>query len=139
MRSLLCRAKHVDTSEWVYGYYYQYVQDDTSRHYILDPLNESWVPKNHPEIDIQTFGQFTSFTALDGHPIYEGDILSSGSKIISPSIVLWDESKSGFYIHGFSYSSDSIFEQVFNRYWAKTHDVIGNKYDNKDLLDDRLR
>ena len=69
------KAKRLDNSEWVKGYFYQecdntYIIEDRQKDSILN-RNEAVL------VDPSTVCQFTGLETKDGTPIYEGDILSN--------------------------------------------------------------
>ena len=116
MREILFRGKRVDDRKWVYGYYATGKgADDSIVHYIYEPCGifNRIVP--------DTVGQFTGICDEDGERIFEGDILK------------WDERE-----WGCPYSEVAAFDyallNVRKNDWSEWCTVIGNKWDNPELL-----
>ena len=133
-REILFKAKRKDNGEWVEGYYV-YCR---KRHYILPVLNKAigfderedeWV-----EVDPDTICQYTGLTDKNGEKIWENDILRRDG--------YWDmriEFENGAfmvrnadkiqYINRVTYTSISTFD-------IKEYEVIGNIFDNPELLEE---
>ena len=128
MREILFKAKRKDNGEWIQGYYYQIWQ----RGYIL------WgMINNMPdmvEVNPNTLCQYTGLTDKNGKKIWENDILRRDG--------YWDmriEFENGAfmvrnadkiqYINRVTYTSISTFD-------IKEYEVIGNIFDNPELLEE---
>ena len=124
-REILFRGKRVDNGEWVYGY----LVKRPSACYI--GVHNPWsiiVPPNDPDdrggeywIDPETIGQYTGLTDKNGVKIFEGDILK------------WDEKEWGcpfFETVTWNYERFGIR----HREWKNFCEVIGNIFDNPELL-----
>ena len=121
MREILFRGKAKQFKEWEYGYYVvtlngvQFIKND-----------------NFNEVDPETVGQFTGLTDKNGRKIFEGDIAKGNSEYFAYShphgIIVYD---SGEFLIAF----DKALEDVENLgAWANDIEVIGNIYDNPELL-----
>lgn len=128
-REILFRGKKVENGEWAYGFL-------TCMNYI-DVFNPKvcydgqeeirYYTVEHHQVDTNTVGQFTGLCDKNGNKIFEGDILLKGFEKVS---VKWNENQCrwGIYsndyeICGFNESTQGYFE------------VIGNIYDNPELLE----
>lgn len=128
MREILFKAKRLD-GEWIEGYYF--AKPILNYHCILEGENQ-W------QIDPNTLCQFTGLTDKDGNKIWENDIVdvsdcewnASGPAGYDSPIVLveWNEHNCGFDPFA-NYDCDC---GVY--YEAKNTKVIGNKFDNSELL-----
>lgn len=125
MREILFRGKTLISNEWVYGYF---VKGGT-RNCIVEHLAN--FPKY--DIDINTLGQYTGLTDKNGKKIFEGDMLKDDwGKIFE---VIFTTSSCGFMVE--CISAPSEFETGRYRIgdvWCNTISVIGNIYDNPELL-----
>ena len=82
-------------------------------------------------IDADTVGQYTGLTDKNGTKIFEGDIIDFlyRSGYDDYGIVQYDADETEF---GFVYNS--IYEGLGRHYQSKDIEVIGNIYDNPELL-----
>ncbi len=139
MREILFRGKRIDNGEWVYGFYFCMYHDDDRKHlhHFIIPLNVS-IPKDRPigeiqvEVDPDTVGQCVSdLPDKNGKKIFEGDIVSgffNHEKIVG---YIFYGSDASFFIQ-----RDGLFGIGLNNAsdWLE---VIGNIYDNSELLEDK--
>ena len=134
MREILFRAKRIDNGEWVEGQYA----------FILNPLTESGEPIKHlicngtnifnDEIDPETLCQYTGLTDKNGNRIWENDIVGA-----------WSEGKTyigrvkrrvdGLYIIYPSYQKQEFWGLCPDENGKTTVEVIGNIFDNPELLE----
>ena len=133
-REILFRGKRVDNGEWVYG---QYIK--ACEHWHRFGKHEDWITRgaiqNGGIINLwgrcavipETVGQFTGILDKNGKKIFEGDILLKGFEKV---LVKWNANQcrwgiysNNYEICGFNESTQGYFE------------VIGNIYDNSELLE----
>mgnify|MGYP002769661312 CR=1 FL=1 len=128
-REILFRAKKVDGSEWIEGYY-RYIPC-INRHSIL-PTN----PKNEQEeyrVISETVGQYTGLTDKNGKKIFEGDILRHADETILKTV--WNDRKYGFAAQ--CVKGSVLLKDCKWGLWEFESDeveVIGNMFDNPELL-----
>lgn len=133
MREILFRGKRKDNGEWVQGYLYR----------SSEKLNPFIMLKSEKgasyEVNADTVGQYTSLTDKNGTKIFEGDILAfddtDGGKGFYEAF--WDGNSGNFAIAengNRNYVDD--FELFERNEWFKWFTVIGNIYDNPELLGD---
>lgn len=123
MREILFRGKF--GNEWKYGF----LSIEPKGLVIKEPYkNES---SNVWHIDADTVGQYTGLTDKNGTKIFEGDIIDFlyRSGYDDYGIVQYDADETEF---GFVYNS--IYEGLGRHYQSKDIEVIGNIYDNPELL-----
>ena len=151
MREILFRGK-TEQGEWLYGFYH----NETS---IESPSSDRKVTRHHiytqnfdKFVIPETIGQFTGLTDKNGKKIFEGDIVRyTRTNMFAPSCsfhkqdivshhkILWDSSVSAFCSIHYSLQEKRIIGKgsaVFYDDRAKENiiEVIGNIYDNKELL-----
>ena len=138
MRKILFKAKRIDNGEWIEGHYTEcrgetFIGIDTSSMFeIFCPPVIRWF-----KVSSETICQFTGLFDRYGNKIWENDILKT-----------WPDEyaqvKFGFYNTGFAignynqgfyaaFSEDSYYRHELG-YWCKESYVIGNIFDNKELL-----
>nr|WP_294039029.1 YopX family protein [uncultured Ruminococcus sp.] len=122
-REILFRGKF--GNEWKYGF----LSIEPKGLVIKEPYkNES---SNVWHIDVDTVGQYTGLTDKNGTKIFEGDIVKYGDTV--HNIVF--EQRNGTAYFGLVYST---LETLSFGYYQdlKQIEVIGNIYDNPELLGD---
>ena len=119
MREILFRGERVDNGEWVYGFLVKM----WGQYHIVDQNNENSAYMIEPE----SVGQYTGLKDKNGNKIFEGDILLKGFEKV---LVKWNANQcrwgiysNNYEICGFNESTQGYFE------------VIGNIYDNSELLE----
>lgn len=125
MREILFRGKRLDNGEWEYGdFLHKY--NFGNENGIVDV--ETGIVET---VDIDTVGQFTGLCGKNNVRIFEGDIVRNCKDGRKYKIVfLTDLGKYSFEdCDGFRLCG---FERIFNYYV----EVIGNIYDNPELLED---
>lgn len=123
MREILFRGKF--GNEWKYGF----LSIEPKGLVIKEPYkNES---SNVWHIDADTIGQYTGLTDKNGTKIFEGDIVKYGDTV--HNVVF--EQRNGTAYFGLVYST---LETLSFGYYQdlKQIEVIGNIYDNPELLGD---
>lgn len=138
MREILFRAKRVDNGEWVEGYFAigKWYLDEKERYAIL-PIDLCFYPhceiNEWIEIDPETVCQYTGMVDKNGNRIWENDI-----------VLAWSEGKyaigrvkqriDGLYIIYPAYQHDEFWGLCPDENRNTTVEVIGNVFDNPELL-----
>ena len=128
MRQILFRGFNRKNNKWLYGYYLvnrgQYFICPEG---IQNPL-ASW---EDFAVEEESVGQWTGVKDKDGKGIYEGDVIGGSNGSINcrewtfKRVIRWDENR-------------QEFNTPLWRHMDRTHyyNVIGNIYENKELLED---
>lgn len=143
MREILFKAKRLDNGEWVEGYLFCVWK----RAYILWGTTND-VP-NMIEVDAETICQYTGLTDKNGKKIWENDVVrfedtgedgyeySEGFDFVNMAQVVfadgrWQLNK---FLSDNSYVLEEMYDHVeFKDFW-KYAEVIGNIFDNPELLE----
>lgn len=134
-REILFRAKHIHAipgndhlnGTWVHGYL-------SDKNYIHDEHLEGEFL-----VDEDTICQYTGLTDKNGKKIFEGDVVKDSAGVCG-------EVKFGLYTAGFSipntnqgfyieFPEESLYRKELG-YWGNKVVVIGNIYDNPELLEE---
>lgn len=123
MREYLFRGKTIANGKWSEGNLLV-----TKQGCCITPDTTVYVA-----VDPETVGQYTGLTDKNGTKIFEGDIIDFlyRSDYDDYGIVQYDADETEF---GFVYNS--IYEGLGRHYQSKDIEVIGNIYDNPELLGD---
>ena len=143
MREILFKAKRKDNGKWVEGYYCKInettycVEEDYKRfpvsthHYILVETMTDWGLPNRflqYEIDPDTICQYAGLTDKNGKKIWENDIVEIPSED-GYFKCEWEEDTARYVFNGDGLTVD------FDNYWNYEVEVIGNIFDNPELLE----
>lgn len=132
----LYKAKRIDNGEWIEGYYqfytYGYGSEDREGHIIRDGKSNLYF------VDESTICQCTGLKDINGNLIWENDIVKISEHeylvngiyevIYSEITFQWILSRSiEYHYNSFNFSDLNGFYE--------TSEVIGNKFDNPELLE----
>ena len=147
MREILFRGKRVDNGEWIEGGYAEnggktfiivrtrYIPDtrdwDTVEYYENNPCYHL----SMIEVDPETVCQYTGLTDKNGRKIFEGDIVRYTDEVIGKGKadeIKYNETHAAFCrLH----KSEMGLQYLFiDEAIANTIEVIGNIFDNPDLI-----
>ena len=140
MREILFRAKRADSGKWIEGYYQKrYDLLGNEEHLIFHV--DSHTVWEYAEIDSETLCQFTELCDKNGNRIWENDIVNTDLNVRV-------QIKFGLYSNGFStwkhnqgFYMDFMDKEYYRPelgYWAKKTVVIGNIFDNPELLQEKM-
>ena len=127
LREILFRGKRVDNGTWAYGdlsYWDDEMEIDSESH-----------GENGGFIIPETVGQYTGLTDKNGKKIFEGDIVKyteidiDGSDDKYIGVIYYNQSKANYVIKRRKYMVNFVTS------WIGDVEVIGNIYDNQELLE----
>lgn len=157
MREIKFRAKRIDDDEWVYGYLYKcnkFARIITAFAYTNEDGENEGLGQYYCEaydVDINTISQFTGLYDKNGKEIYENDIVKakyiekrdfSGVKYDYEmefiELVVWKEQSFKLEINncGIKMYRNLNFYENINNIKLKELEVIGNIFDNPELLEE---
>lgn len=127
MREILFRGKRGDNGEWVEGYYFAEMGS-----FIKE--KSSVVATATYLVNCASVGQYTGLTDKTGKKIFEGDVINgyspSGKRNFNNGVVKWSELFVGWRVVDCCNGHNVLFGDS-----ASEYEVVGNIYDNPELLD----
>lgn len=143
MREIKFRGKGLGNTKWEYGGYYKHAMRQVSpfndslkdidiAHLIIQSGfadGEMPMPLSAVEVDPETVGQCTGLHDKNGQEIYEGDIARQNKRLF---IATWNNNTAAF---TWETTDKSCSFPCFNVGTVKSMEVIGNIYENPDLLE----
>lgn len=135
MREILFRGKQVDNGEWIQGFLSKSrnIKEKPALLKLCIDYEEKGVMLSCI-VDPETIGQYTGITDKNGEQIFEGDIIrhynrKDDSAIFDTGRVFWEEKRARFLR-----TSEDENKYFLKEDMAYPYEVIGNIYDNPDLL-----
>lgn len=121
-REILFRGRRFDTKEWICG---SLLEDDIIVTKGATDVDEDYIGFHDEWSSVlpETVGQFTGLTDKNGKKIFEGDILK------------WDEKEWGCPFFETVTWNYELFE-IRQREWKSFCEVVGNIFDNPELLEE---
>lgn len=139
MREILFKAKRIDNGEWVEGYYTEcrdetFIGIDTSSMFeIFCAPVIRWF-----EVDPETLCQFTGLTDKNGKRIWENDILMAHLDESYPEDTTYETVEWG--VAGWvTHEANSADRQYLDEFDLEHFEVVGNIFDNKELLQEKYK
>ena len=130
----LFKAKRLDNGEWVQG---ALVYDDMDKLYrIITEIDYSTgtciTTDKAPRVDASTICQCTGLKDKNGKLIWENDIVNCLAEECC-GYISWNENEAGFYFN--ILLEDGKFEEEHVYDYQDCMEIIGNIFDNKELLE----
>lgn len=134
MREILFKAKRIDNNEWVEGYYTEcrgeaFIGIDISSMFeIFCPPVIRWF-----KVSSETLCQFTGLCDKNGKKIWENDILMAHLDESYPEDVVYETVEWG--VAGWvGHETDSTDREYLGEFDLEHYEVVGNIFDNPELL-----
>ena len=125
-RQILFKAKKKDNGEWVEGGYFS--EPYTEKKFIICWNSFGLGFNEFIEVDPDTICQFTGLTDKNGKKIWENDIVELPDENVYFKCE-WEKDTARFVLNGDRFTVD------FDDYREYEVEVIGNIFDNADLLE----
>ncbi len=132
MREIKFRGKTGTTEgkKWVYGYLYK-IKSFFSEDYQYFIKNEHL---QETSVDEDTIGQYTGLKDKNGKEIYEGDIVRT--KYMDKTFIVWVEYSDEYAEFVTKCKEILFFDEPLSDIGRADREVIGNIYDNPELLEE---
>lgn len=131
MREILFKTKQEDNGKWVEGYYQKKHDLLGKRHLIL--YVDNYVRWECVEIDPETLCQFTGLCDKNGKKIWENDILMAHLDESYPEDATYETVE--WNINGWgTRENGSMDREYLGEFDFEHYEVVGNIFDNKELL-----
>ena len=144
MREILFKAKRIDNGEWVEGSLMNLDADSRYCYIVTSYKNASTLPINllitgrMKLVDPETLCQFTRLCDKNGKRIWENDILMAHLDESYPEDVTYETVEWG--VAGWvSREANSADRQYLDKFDIEYFEVVGNIFDNKELLQEECK
>lgn len=131
MREILFKAKRIDNGEWVEGYLFFIVDTPyiicDGETMCMDGENTDLHATEWYEVDESTICQYTGLTDKNGNKIWENEIIQIATEDEYFHLE-WQDDTARFVMNGDGFTID------FDNYWSYEVEVIGNIFDNPELI-----
>lgn len=129
MREILFKAKRIDNGEWVEGSLLQ-TTAVSLKSFIVESscyTFDKWDWNECVQVDTDTICQYTGLIDKNGNKIWENDIVEIPTED-EYFHLKWEEDTARFVM------SSNSFIVTFDNYWSHEVEVIGNIFDNPELI-----
>ena len=133
MREILFKAKRICDGEWVEEYYLRDQYHIGGKDIIFYRKDSDQFTVYTDRINIETLCQFTGLCDKNGKKIWENDILMAHLDEFYPEDTTYETVEWG--VAGWvTHESNSMDREYLDEFDLKHFEVVGNIFDNKELL-----
>jgi uncharacterized phage protein (TIGR01671 family) len=132
MREILFKAKRIEDGEWIEGYY-QKRHDFLGNEEHLIFYADGHTVWDHAEVSSETLCQFTGLCDKNGKKIWENDILMAHLDESYPEDVTYETVEWGM-AGWVTREASSTGRQYLDKFDLEHYEVVGNTFDNPELL-----
>ena len=132
MREILFKGKRIDNGEWIEGYY-QKRHDFLGNEEHLIFYADGHTVWDHAEVSSETLCQFTGLCDKNGKRIWENDILMAHLDESYPEDAAYETVEwnvAGWVAH----ETGSTDREYIDKFDLEHYEVVGNTFDNPELL-----
>lgn len=149
MREIIFKAKRIDNGEWVEGHLFDNGFGGKEKRYfvgtfIIEKYNGTACDKWNAtgiyfyEVNPETICQFTGLCDKNGKRIWENDILMAHLDESYPEDTTYEAVEWG--VAGWvAHEANSIDRQYLDEFDTEHFEVVGNIFDNKELLQEEYK
>lgn len=132
MKEIFFKGKRIEDGEWIEGYY-QKRHDFLGNEEHLIFYADGHTVFDHAEVSSGTLCQFTGLCDKNGKKIWENDILMAHLDESYPEDVTYETVE--WNVAGWvGCETDSIDRQYLDKFDLEHYEVVGNIFDNPELL-----
>ena len=132
MREILFKAKRIGDDGWVEGYYQKRHNFLGNEEHLIFPVDSHTVWE-YTEINPENLCQFTGLCDKNGKKIWENDILMAHLDESYPENVTYETIEWG--VAGWvGHETGSIDREYIDKFDLEHFEVVGNIFDNPELL-----
>ncbi len=135
-REILYRAKHMDTSEWIEGYYVKLLLTGSTfilpGDVLVEPCKKGVLLFKKYQVDPETVCQYTGFNDIRANKAFEHSIVFYEDAGVYGKIVFED----GQYKIKWQSGHDDLREDMCFWFTKRRVHVVGNIFDDLELLEE---
>lgn len=137
MREILFKAKRIEDDEWIEGYYQKRHNFLGNEEHLIFHVDSHTVWE-YVEIVPETLCQFTGLCDKNGKKIWENDILMAHLDESYPEDTTYETVEWG--VAGWvTHEAGSMDREYIDKFDLEHFEVVGNIFDNKELLQERYK